>query len=57
VRTEVSKQQTLTMYMGVVRDGGAVAQLGFVPDGTHTMSTADFLALLHRAGERLTSMP
>ncbi|HEX3932516.1 MAG TPA: hypothetical protein VHW64_17610 [Nocardioides sp.] len=57
VRTEVSKQQTLTMYMGVVRDAGAVAQLGFVPDGTHTMSTADFLALLHRAGERLSAMP
>jgi hypothetical protein len=57
VRTQVSKQQTLTMDMGIVRSGGAVAQVGFVPDGSHTMSTADFTALVQRAGERLAAMP
>jgi hypothetical protein len=57
VRTEVSKQQTLTMYMGVVRVGGAVAQVGFVPDGDLTLSTADFVALVQRAGQRLSAMP
>lgn len=57
VRTEVTKQQTLTMYMGVVRSGGAVAQVGFVPDGTDTLSTADFVALVQRAGQRLSAMP
>jgi DNA-directed RNA polymerase specialized sigma24 family protein len=57
VRTQVTKQQTLTFYMGIVRAGGSVAQVGFVPDGDHTMSNADFVALLHRAGERLGAMP
>jgi hypothetical protein len=57
VRTEVSNTSTLTFYMGIVRAGGAVAQVGFVPDGRHTMTTADFVALVHRAGQRLTTMP
>ena len=56
VRTQVSKKQTLTFSMGVVRDGGAVAQVGFVPDGRHTITTAGFVALVHRAGERLRAM-
>lgn len=57
VRTQVSKKQTLTFSMGVVRAGGAVAQVGFVPDGRHTITTARFVALVHRAGERLRAMP
>jgi DNA-directed RNA polymerase specialized sigma24 family protein len=57
VRTQVSKKQTMTFYMGVVRRGGAVAQVGFVPDGTHTMAPAQFVALVRRAGERLRAMP
>jgi DNA-directed RNA polymerase specialized sigma24 family protein len=57
VRTEVSKQQTLTMFMGVVRSRGAVAQVGFVADGSHTMSGSDFEALVRRAGERLAALP
>jgi DNA-directed RNA polymerase specialized sigma24 family protein len=57
VRTQVSNKQTVTFYMGVVRAGGAVAQVGFVPDGAHAMTTAAFLALLRRAGERLSYLP
>jgi hypothetical protein len=53
--TQVSKQSTLAMYMGVVRAGGSVAQVGFVADGTHTIAPADFQALVRRAGERLGS--
>jgi hypothetical protein len=43
--------------MGVIRKGGAVAQVGFVPDGRHTMSPTEFVALVRRAGERLSAMP
>ena len=57
VRTQVTKSQTVTFYMGVVRSGGAVAQVGYVPDGSHTMTTAQFVALVRRAGERLAAMP
>jgi hypothetical protein len=57
VRTQVTDKQTVTFLMGVVRSGGAVAQVGFVPDGRHTMTTAQFVALVHRAGERLAAMP
>lgn len=57
VRTQVSKNQAVTFLMGVVRSGGAVAQVGFVADGRHTMSDAEFVALVRRAGERLGEMP
>ena len=57
VRTEVSDKKTVTFYMGVVRRGGAVAQVGFVPDRTHSMTTAQFVALARRASERLSAMP
>ena len=50
-------QGDVTFYMGVVRAGGAVAQVGFVPDGRHSMTTRQFLALVRRAGERLGAMP
>jgi DNA-directed RNA polymerase specialized sigma24 family protein len=57
VRTQVSDKTTVTFYMGVVRNGGTVAQVGFVPDRTHTMTTAQFVALVRRASERLDAMP
>lgn len=56
VRTQVTSKQTVTFYMGIIRSGGAVAQVGFVPDGSHTMTTAQFAALVRRAGERLGAM-
>jgi len=57
VRTEVTDKKTVTFFMGVVRRGGSVAQVGFVPDGAHTMTTPQFVAVVHRAGERLGAMP
>ncbi len=57
VRTEISDQQSVTFFMGIVRTGGAVAQVGFVPDGLHTMTTAQFVALVRRAGQRLPALP
>jgi DNA-directed RNA polymerase specialized sigma24 family protein len=57
VRTQVTDKQTVTFFMGVIRSGGAVAQVGFVPDGRHTMTTGQFVALVRRAGERLAAMP
>jgi hypothetical protein len=57
VRTQVTDKQTVTFYMGIVRHGGAVAQVGFVPDGAHTLTTGQFVALVRRAGERLAAMP
>jgi hypothetical protein len=57
VRTKVTAKQTLTFFMGIVRSGGAVAQVGFVPDGPHTMTTQQFVAVVRRAGERLAAMP
>jgi DNA-directed RNA polymerase specialized sigma24 family protein len=56
VRTQLTDKRTVTFYMGIVRRGGALAQVGFVPDGTHTMTTQQFVALVGRAGERLTAM-
>jgi hypothetical protein len=56
VRTQLSDKQTVTFLMGIVRAGGAVAQVGFVPDGRHSMTDADFIALVRRAGERLAAM-
>jgi DNA-directed RNA polymerase specialized sigma24 family protein len=57
VRTQVSDKETVTFLMGVVRSGGAVAQVGFVADGRHTITEPQFVALVRRAGERLGAMP
>jgi len=57
VRTEVTDKRTVTFYMGVIRRGSAVAQVGFVPDGSHSMTTPQFVAVVRRAGERLEAMP
>ena len=56
VRTQVSDKSTVTFLMGIVRSGGAVAQVGFVADGRHTMTAPQFVALVRRAGERLSAM-
>jgi hypothetical protein len=47
----------LSFSMGILRVGGAVAQVGFVADGSHTITTADFVAMVRRAGARLAAMP
>jgi hypothetical protein len=53
VTTEISDDETVTYLMGIVRDGGSVAQVGFVPDGKVQMAPGAFVALVHRALDRL----
>ena len=55
--TELDDNRSVTYLMGIVREGTAVGQVGFVPDRDVTMGTAAFVALLARAGERLPAMP
>ena len=53
VTTEISDDETVTYLMGIVRDGGSIAQVGFVPDGKVQMAPGAFIALVHRALDRL----
>jgi DNA-directed RNA polymerase specialized sigma24 family protein len=55
--TELDDKRSVTYLMGVVREGTAVGQVGFVPDGDVTMGTGAFVDLVTRAGERLPAMP
>jgi hypothetical protein len=43
--------------MGIVRDGTSIAQVGFVPDRKVVMRPGAFVALVHRALDRLGAMP
>jgi hypothetical protein len=54
--TEVSKRETVGFRVGFVRVGARVAQLTFAPAAHVDMSTAQFDALLQRAGERLREL-
>jgi hypothetical protein len=53
VTTEISDQQSVTYLMGIMRDGGSVSQVGFVPDGKVQMAPGAFITLVHRALDRL----
>lgn len=53
VTTEISDEQTVRFFMGVVRTGSRVSQIGFMPSGDRTMREQDFLALVERAQQRL----
>jgi DNA-directed RNA polymerase specialized sigma24 family protein len=57
VRTELSEDRTVSFLMGIVREGTAIGQVGFVPDARVTMPRAAFVALLERAAARLPAMP
>lgn len=57
VTTEISDKRSVTFLMGVVRDGTAVAQVGFVPFRRVTMGPDAFVVLVQRAAERLPEMP
>lgn len=56
VRTEVSDNRTISFLMGIVRDGGAVAQVGFVPGRRVTIRDRDFEELTQRALDRLSAL-
>jgi hypothetical protein len=56
VTTEISDAESMTYLMGIVRDGGSVAQVGFVPDGKVQMAPGAFISLVHRALDRLPAL-
>jgi DNA-directed RNA polymerase specialized sigma24 family protein len=56
VTSEVADNSTVTFLMAIVRNGTAVGQLGFVPDGI-TMPPGAFESLARRAGARLAHLP
>jgi DNA-directed RNA polymerase specialized sigma24 family protein len=56
VTTELSDNRSVTYLMGIMRDGDAVAQIGFVPDGKVQMAPGAFVALVHRALDRLPEL-
>ncbi|MFT4263994.1 MAG: hypothetical protein QM572_11480 [Nocardioides sp.] len=56
VTTDISDNRSVVYLMAIVRTGAHVAQLGFVPDGSHTIAEGDFVELAHRAAERLTTL-
>jgi hypothetical protein len=56
VTTEISEHQSVTYLMGILRDHGSVAQVGFVPDRKVQMAPGAFITLVHRALERLPAL-
>jgi hypothetical protein len=56
VTTEISDKESVTYLMGILRDGGSIAQVGFVPDGKVQMAPGAFIALVHRALDRLPAL-
>jgi hypothetical protein len=57
ITTEISDQQSVTYLMGIARHGDAITQVGFVPSGNATMTSAAFVALMKRSQERLDTLP
>jgi len=57
VSTELNDNETVTYMMGIVRVGGSVAQVGFVPTQAVGMQSGAFDALLRRAMARLAYQP
>ncbi len=56
VTTEIGENKTVTYLMGILRDRGAVAQVGFVPDGKVQMAPGAFISLARRALDRLPQL-
>jgi hypothetical protein len=57
VTMEINDRATVTLLMGVVREGSRVAQIGFVPARSTTLAPRDLTGLLVRAGQRLRYLP
>lgn len=56
ITMELNDKQSFPFLMAIVRDGTAVAQLGFTPQRDMTMSRGDFIALSRRVLERLATL-
>jgi hypothetical protein len=57
VTTEVADDRSIDFLMGVVRNGTAVAQVGFVPVKDFTVGSEAFEELTQRALDRISAMP
>ena len=57
VTSELDDKHSVTFFMGIVRRGTAVAQVGFVPSGHAVLAPGDFVQLVDRAGDRLPALP
>ncbi len=53
ITMEISDKDSVQFLMAIIRSGGTVAQVGFVPSRTMSMDRDDFLALVDRALSRL----
>ncbi|UDY24372.1 hypothetical protein [Nocardioides sp. Kera G14] len=53
VHVDISDKSSVIFLMAIIRTGAHVAQIGFVPDGAHTIADGDFVELAHRAADRL----
>ena len=53
---DVSQDRSVRYLMAAIRDGNGVAQLTFVPSDDVSIGAASFLALAHRAQERLDQL-
>lgn len=53
----VNRRTTVVYRLGLVRNGGRVAEVAFSPAGKYDMSAQAFDALALRAGQRLTELP
>lgn len=57
VTTEISDQMTVVYFMGILRSGTSVGQVGFIPDAKVQMAPGAFADLVHRAMDRLAALP
>ena len=53
---EVSEDRSVRFLMAAIREGGAVAQLTFVPSEDVSIGADPFVTLVHRAQERLRQL-
>lgn len=53
ISMEISDKDSVQFLMAIVRSGGTVAQVGFVPSRTLSMDSDDFLVVVERALTRL----
>ena len=57
VTTQISDDRSISYLTGLVRSGGSLAQVTFVPVKGVSISEDDFTALVQRAQQRLAEMP
>lgn len=57
LQVEVGEDRAVEVYMAIMRDGAAVAQLGWVPSSRVTLVDGDFEDLAERALARLGELP